>query len=132
MISTNNYFNASRGVFKTLPRKVLNTVLTMKPTIKLNGRTWFLNHVSMVRPHQNRDAPLAHSVYYVSEDTLWLIRASNHWTTDHPCSRKHRAHVCSRIAQCHWSLDRSGQETKWKDNQLWQAGIIKFSDLVEN
>ena len=128
IITKNNYFLSSRGEFKTLPKKVLETVLTLSPEIRLNGRSWFLDHVSHDDCYGEDSVS---SVYYISQDGCWLIRASDHWTSAKPVSKKKRTLIVKRIASCNWYLDRNGQ-VLIHERSRWQAGIIKFSDLEEN
>lgn len=125
------YYKNTRGVFHTLPRKVLLSVLTMEATIKLNGRTWLRDYVSKSRANMDYvgQESLVHSIYYVSEDGLWLIRAANHWCPCRTGAKQHSTMLFPKIASCHWSLDRGGQETWIKGSGTWQAGIIKLSDL---
>lgn len=130
MIDNSNYFLASKGEFKTLPRKCLETVMTMEQTIVLNGRIWTLNHVSEFYDKWDGCKQVS-SIYYVSEDRNWLIRASEHWCTTKPCSRKNRTFICKQIKSCRWSLDKGGQ-TVSANRRIWQAGIIRFSDLKPN
>lgn len=127
MINSGNYFISSRGVFQPLPRKVLDAVLTLRPEIELNGRRWFLNHVS--RSCDSFEAePTPSSIYYVSGDGQWLIRASDHW-----CVAKRNVHLaahrCKRIANCRWEIPRKAvRESRGR----FLAAVIKFSDLTEN
>ena len=130
MINSTNYSLASKGEFKTLPRKCLETVMTMEKTIVLNGRIWTLNHVSEFYDKW-ADCKQVCSIYYISEDRNWLIRASDHWCTAKPCIRKNRTFICKQIKSCRWSLDKGGQ-TVSAYGSIWQAGIIRFSDLRPN
>ena len=127
MINSSNYFVSSRGVFQPLPRKVLDAVLTLRPEIELNGRRWFLNHVS--RSNSGFEAePTPSSIYYTSEDDQWLIRASDHWCVSRNNIRV-AAHRCTRIANCHWEIPRKAVS---ESRGRFLAAVIKFSDLVEN
>lgn len=130
MINESNYSLASKGEFKTLPRKCLETVMTMDKTIVLNGRVWTLNHVSESYDRWYEYKKVS-SIYYISEDRKWLIRASDHWCTSKPCTRKNRTFICEKINFCKWSLDKGGQ-TVSAYGRVWQAGIIRFSDLKCN
>lgn len=127
MINSGNYFVSSRGVFQPLPRKVLDAVLTLRPEIKLNGRRWFLNHVSYSH-YDFEEEPTPSSIYYVSEDGQWLIRASDHWCVSRQNIRV-AAHRCKRIANCRWEIPRKAVR---EGRGMFLAGVIKFSDLVEN
>lgn len=125
------HYKNTRGVFHTLPRKVLLSVMTMEATIKLNGRTWLRAYVSKSRADMDYvgQESEVHSIYYVSEDGLWLIRAANHWCQCRTGARQHSSQLVNKIGSCHWSLDRSGQEIWIHGSGTWQAGIIKLSDL---
>lgn len=127
MINSSNYFVSSRGVFQPLPRKVLDAVLTLRPEITLNGRRWFLNHVSY-SCYDFEEEPTPSSIYYVSEDGQWLIRASDHWCVSRNNIRV-ASHRCKRIANCHWEIPRKAVR---EGRGMFLAGIAKFSDLVEN
>lgn len=125
------YYKNTRGVFHTLPRKVLASVMTLEATIQLNGRTWLRQHVSESRACMDYvgQESSVHSIYYVSEDGLWLIRAANHWSQCRTGARQHSSQLVNKIGSCHWALDRGGQEIIKKGSGTWQAGIIKLSDL---
>lgn len=127
MINKNNYFEHSRGVFKMQPTswaailsgaiKHTSTGEFAQEAVALGNRKWFPNFVS----YSERWGTI--SAYWVSEDGQYLIRLSDHWS-----KAPKGIHQCGNIRHCWWELSgrrQSGYSSLW-------AGIIKFSDLVEN
>ena len=129
MITPGNYFERSHGTFDLLPRKVvaniLNSRLFHNRGIEINGRWWYVDHLSY-----DKHARAVASVYLVSNDQRFLIRISDHWTAGRPI-RKGDAKQCFSIARCWWQLKKGGQTVTF-NGVPWQGGIIEFKHLKQH
>lgn len=133
MITIDNYFEATQGVFHIIPddwvEKLIKhfkihvpadccnkSVVTHQDDIVLDGRLWKKNFVSYSLKFKSTSA------YWVSEDGQYLLRVSDHWS-----KASGGISQCGWIKDCWWEL--AGQEQFGIDG--FYGGIIKFRDLSE-
>lgn len=110
MIDASNYFEASAGEFRKLPRHVTTLFLaSVGDSVEWAGETWEFNFRSQ-------------SSFYWTNGTH-LIRVSDHW------SRGQVRCACRDIRRCWWTLADRSRSLKKGCVDGFYAGIVPFAGL---
>lgn len=111
MIDASNYFEASAGEFRKLPRKVTRLFLSnIGKSVMWDGQTWEFNFRS------------ANSYYWTSG--THLLRVSDHWSSGAVrCA-------CRWIRRCWWTLASRSRSMKEGCVDGFYSGIISFTEMV--
>ena len=110
MIDASNYFEASAGEFRKLPRRITQLFLgSIGDSVKWAGSTWSFNFRSK-------------SSFYWT-DGEWLVRVSDHW------SEGFVRCACGNIRKCRWTLCGRSRSMKEGCEDGFYAGVCRFSDM---
>lgn len=113
-VNASNYFEASEGVFRKLPRRIAALFLSsVGDDVEWAGTIWSFNFKS-------------NSSFYWTNGTH-LIRVSDHW------SRGNVRCACNWIRRCWWELSDRSRSMKKGCVGYWfggfYAGMIAFADM---